>query len=325
VLILWSLAANTAHAQSNRVELHEGVTCLQAEALDAQLEPGIATTLEDEALTLHVLGSDEDPRSVVIKLTRGDELIAERSFSPGPPRCPDFHAAIAVTIGIMVRSVETRVVTPPPPEPAPVALPPPRPPAPARAAKPRRPLRFAPRASGLVGWGVEAPRARGFAAELELSAQRWAVRAGMLGLFSRDEVFEQVRTGYRTRPLTSSLDLCWRMLERSWIYADLCAGSLIGQLHSQGVRGADSVKLGSRSHAWGAVRGSLDAALRLRGGLWFISSVALLHGVPQVTLTAPDVEGVPRGRASLPRDGVLLGFGFAYEFRRQGSTDQEHE
>jgi hypothetical protein len=311
------------HAESSPIVLHEGVTCLREDVLDAQLEAGTVGVLEHEALTLVVEGSDEDPRTAAIRLLRGDELVAERSFSPGPPRCPDFHAAIAVTIGIMVRSVSSDApvsVAPVPPPPSP---PPPPPPPPPPAAKALPTLRLALHAEGVLGYGLYAASARGFAGALTLGGLRWAVRAGALALFSRDESFDDVAAGYATRPYAGTLDACWHLLRSERWLADLCGGVLLGRLQVRGVSGPDSQRLRDSSHTWGALRAELDVGVRLLGGLWARASLSPTRGVSPITLTA-DVGSRPRDDAHLPQGGVLLGFGLAYELQRQGSATPRH-
>ncbi|MET0287857.1 MAG: hypothetical protein ABW352_25435 [Polyangiales bacterium] len=303
--------------------LHEGVTCLREDVLDAQLEPGTASGLEHESLTLVVEGSDEDPRSAVIRLLRGEELIAERSFSPGPPRCPDFHAAIAVTLGIMLRSVSTDAAREPEPQPEPEPEPEPAPALSPLTPKPPRPLTFALRATGLLDYGLYASRARGFAAQLELGGPRWALRVGALSLFSRDETFDEVAAGYATRPHAGTLDACWRTLRSDRWLLDLCAGMLLGRLQLRGVPGPDSQRLRDSSHTWAALRAELDVGLRLVGGLWARLSLSPTHGLSPITATA-DTGGRLRAEAPLPRGGILIGFGLAYEFQRQGFPGARH-
>ncbi len=304
--------------------VREGVTCLREELLDAQLEAGTLSTLEHESLVLHVEGSEDDPRSAVIRLLRGDEPIAERSFSPGPERCSDFHAAIAVTIGIMLRSVEVEVevqvqdqAQDPVPEHAQQAPPAPVP------SKIVRPFTFAARASGVLGWQVEASRTRGLVGELELGGVHWAMRAGVLAAFSRTARFDDVMAGYATRVRSATLDACWRMVSTTRVLADLCAGVLIGALQARGVAGPDSQRLRASSHAWAALRGELDVGLRVFGHVWVIASVSPMHGLRTLTLTA-DQSARARAAESLPPNGVLLGLGLAYELHRQGFAREGH-
>jgi hypothetical protein len=316
------LACTAARAQSSPIVLHEGVTCLREETLDAQLEPGVAGVLAHESLTLRVDGSDEDPRSAVIRLLRADASIAERSFSPGPPRCADFHAAIAVTIGIMVRSV---IVEPPPAPPEPEPPPPPPaprlpPPAPSRVEM-VRPLSVALRVGGSLGWGVGAIRSRGVAAELEVAGRHWALRGGALATFSRQDHFDEVDAGYETKLRAGSLDACWRVVRTPRVLADLCAGLLLGGLHGRGV--SDSQPVNGKSYLWPALRAELDVALRLFGDVWATASISPLRGLQPIILTAGPPDA-PADRAELPRSGVLLGFGLAYELLSQGLPTERH-
>jgi hypothetical protein len=328
-----ALSHAPAHAES-ALALQPGVTCLQREALESALEPGMLGALEHEALVVTVQGSSEDPRTASIRVTHAGELVAERTFSPGPARCGDFHAAIAVTIAIMVRSIqpapEPEPELEPEPEPEPESEPEPaliRPPMPPPARRARLALALSPRISGLIGWGVEATRQRGLSAELELSARRWAVRAGVLALFSIDQRFTRVDAGYATRPLAASIDGCVRLLRSRHARSSLCAGLLLGSVQWRGLPGSDSERLRSDSQRWAGVRAQLDLAVRLAGPLFLVASLSALRGLVPIELTANDGSGdtPPRDEKALSRNGVLLGLGFAYEFQRQGSTPGEHQ
>jgi hypothetical protein len=107
------------------------------------------------------------------------------------------------------------------------------------------------------------------------------------------------------------------------VLADLCAGLLVGRLHARGVSGPDSLRVRERSYAWPALRAELDVALRLFERVWAVASLSPLRGLQPVTLTATEREHA-QAEAPLPRAGVLLGLGLAYEFHRQGSAVEEH-
>jgi hypothetical protein len=331
-VICSALCHAPAHAESALV-LQPGVTCLQHESLEDALEPGMLGALEHEALVVTVQGSTEDPRTASIRVTHEGELVAERTFSPGPARCGDLHAAIAVTIAIMVRSIQpaTEPATEPEPEPEPEPASESKPVLIRHATRPparrtRMALALSPRVSGLVGWGVEASRQRGLSAELELSARRWAVRAGALALFSTDQRFTRVDAGYATRPLAASLDGCAKLLRSRYAHGSLCAGLLLGSVQGRGLPGADSQSLRSDSHRWAGVRAQLDLAVRLASPLFLVASLSALRGLVPIVLTANDGSGdTPRDERALSRNGVLLGLGFAYEFQRQGSMPREHQ
>jgi hypothetical protein len=328
--------AVSAHA-SAALEVHAGVSCLRAGLLESQLEPGIAGALEHERIHVLVEGSEQDPRTAVIRLTRDDELLAERTFSPGPPRCPDLHSALAITIGIMVRSI----LSPAPPQPAepepvaepePPALPAPAPPPRVRpsltftTASPARPVdrAFALHTQGAVGWAIAAELQRGLQLALGLRSGRWSVRAVLLALFSREEKIERLPAHVTTRPLVASLDGCVRLFVTHAAHSHLCAGLLAGRMQMIGRAEGEGRARPPSSDAWSALRAQLELALRLGGPLWLTASVGPVRGLRALRPGVLDSAGQPLPTPPLPRTGLLVGIGLTYEFGRQGSARSEH-
>lgn len=107
--------------------LTPGATCLAQRTLEESLERALDRRLESTGLRVAVQGSAHDPRTALIRLysaraTEGapghalepsappdnDHVapLAERSFSPGPPRCLDFQHAVALAIVMMVNNAE---------------------------------------------------------------------------------------------------------------------------------------------------------------------------------------------------------------------------
>jgi hypothetical protein len=112
---------------SAALTLTPGATCLTQRALEQSLEQALDRRLESTGLRVQVQGSTHDPRTAVIRLfsTRAPEgasrpaiepsaapnnhqvtPLAERSFSPGPPRCVDFQHAVALAITMMINNAE---------------------------------------------------------------------------------------------------------------------------------------------------------------------------------------------------------------------------
>ena len=104
--------ARADDASTVSLELQAGATCLQASLLRDSLDGWLRQSVQHAALTVQVRGSIEDPRSVTIVLLRAGQPLSQRAFRPGPPRCPDFHSAVALGIALMLKNADAPEVTP---------------------------------------------------------------------------------------------------------------------------------------------------------------------------------------------------------------------
>jgi hypothetical protein len=341
LLLLGCLGSQHARADdvaSVALDLDAGATCLQADLLRQSLGGWLRQSVDHAAFTVQVRGSVDDPRSVTIVLSRAGQPLSQRAFRPGPPRCTDFHDAVALAIALMLKNADAPEGTvraqpaddPPPAEPpaaptehntvAPALIaPPPRVPAP-REASPA--LFFSPRASALFARHEASSTAAGARVELAFGiGARWSLHAGMLGLFSTSQVLKpfdgaqadgQVR--YRTRPLLASLLGCAALFGGATVRVSGCAGVLTGRVQFAGQRAAGTDSVAASTVAWTALQAQLEFALRLGQRGWVFLAVLPTYGLRQLGTTALDARGAVAAQDRLPRLGALFALGLAFDF-----------
>ncbi|MDB4985385.1 MAG: hypothetical protein JWN04_563 [Myxococcaceae bacterium] len=339
LLGFWLAQPEATAEDSLRVALEAGVTCLERKTLEGRLEVWLREPVDRDDLTVQIRGSEHDPRTALIRLFSGDELVAHRSFSPGPPRCADFHDAVAVAISMMLRSLtapssQAGAATEParlrkdaalepalsgptenhaPPSTTAQASEPPRlPPAHHDADR----LLMSTRASAVLGRQVGASLASGARLELSLGlGQRYGLRAGMLALFSSTESALQADTQvrYRTRPLAATLRGCAALFHTPTWLLHACAGLLAGRLRFQGLDGHDVRASPAAAQPWFVLEGELSLQRRLARSSWLFLGVSPVYGLRQLGVSATLADGSAFDRVRLHRLGALFAIGLAFD------------
>ncbi|MFT3928404.1 MAG: hypothetical protein QM778_38100 [Myxococcales bacterium] len=335
--------------------LDQGATCLSETTLRERLLTWLETWPADATLRLEVRGSTHDPRTAVLRLHRGEQVIAERRFSPGPSGCADLHDALAIAGALMVKAALTPASPQVELEPAPAPEPPPQPepltpPAALPEAPPPTPLpaprptwsAASPKLSFVTATKKPTPRGRPYLMGGALLAfdvgaspagggrlafglplgQGFEARLGLFGLVSRIGDLDATSGRFRTKLLSGVVDLCRQFPASGGLGVRLCAGFLPGYLRTQGFD--FRTPLGA-SLFWPAIAAELELGVRLTPDWAARISVAPVYALREADVVARDGQQTVVGRAGVPRLGVMLGIGFAYEISRQGSTDSEHQ
>ncbi|MCA9706524.1 MAG: hypothetical protein KDK70_11795 [Myxococcales bacterium] len=185
-------------AVSDALVLDPGITCLEHDRLTEQVVTWLGRDELDPRLAVVVEGSPTEPDTLRFILEARGEPIAERVFAPGPSRCQDLHAVVALAIALAIdatvlesvgiATAEPEVVEPRPPKPPaelpPVRVEPPPPePSPGPDLTPReRPWSLRLHGGGMVTVGVPPPVGGGAELGVELG---WRdvldLQAGVLG------------------------------------------------------------------------------------------------------------------------------------------------
>lgn len=217
LLLTCLLLPSRARAISLRVE--PGVTCLDEGELRRVLEQLVSPYLMTSAVPVEVLGSQHDPRTVLLRVHHPDGEVFERTFSPAPERCPQLHQTVALALALTLKAVPpaqasvqgTRVDA---------------------TGKPQRWQGLLLGAGGLFGIGV----GRGVAGGGELSAALRFRHAELraLGLAARSSPVTLGRGQFDTLSVAARLESCGRLTLGRSTAGELCLGTLLGKLFLRG-------------------------------------------------------------------------------------------
>ncbi|MEX1363205.1 MAG: hypothetical protein AB1Z98_08770 [Nannocystaceae bacterium] len=110
-----SVATGWAHAEpgadspsiepvaiADALVVEPGATCLEHDRLSEQVVGWLGVDELDPRLTVLVEGDDIEVRSLRFTLLDRGQVLSERVFSPGPSRCDDLHAVVALAIALAV-------------------------------------------------------------------------------------------------------------------------------------------------------------------------------------------------------------------------------
>ncbi|MCA9650899.1 MAG: hypothetical protein KC501_13370 [Myxococcales bacterium] len=315
-------------AVADALVVEPGATCLEQDRLTEQVVGWLGADELDPRLTVVVEGDRIEARTLRFTLRDRGRVLAERTFAPGPSRCDDLHAVVALAIALAVDAtvlesagVKAPPVEPPPettvPEPAPepvlLETPAPDPTAgspPHVDLTPRsRPWELRGQLRGLLAYGAPPDVAGGGMVGLELS--RKSLIDLQLGLMA---------TSAGARPVdgaTLGVTLVGGRL-------DACAGPRLGEIRPRGCVGMIAgtalaegrgfsrdfrIALPWVAGTFGAdVRVGLTPRLRLSFGL---------DGLVTVVRPVFDVQEASGARTlrELPRFGALFGLGLVLVLR----------
>ncbi|MDB4972898.1 MAG: hypothetical protein JWN48_1239 [Myxococcaceae bacterium] len=326
---------------------------MQRGPLEESLASALSQRVADDSLSVEVQGSAHDPRTAVIRVLHAKEVVAARSFSPGPPRCADFHEAVALAIAMMLRTLESPLPDAAPgaassrepadsarrPEraadtralPARVELEAPRlptvvydQPASPAPAPTRTPWGLSLRAAGLLSSHVAASSAAGARLELALERGSTSLRAGMLALYSSTQRIADSQVRYLTRPLAGSLGACASLLDSASWALHACAGLLAGRVRLHARRAPGVTPLSASTQPWFALTAQLELARRLGSSSWLLLSLAPAYAPRKLGAETQASSAAPAMQSVLPRLGAIFALGVAYDVRRQGSGRHRH-
>jgi hypothetical protein len=85
------------------IHVRPGVTCIDDEALREQVRAWLNADAVDADLRVEVEGSNLDGRFVAFRIWRGERLIAQRSFTPGPSECAQLHAVLGLAVALALK------------------------------------------------------------------------------------------------------------------------------------------------------------------------------------------------------------------------------
>lgn len=334
--------------------LTPGVTCLAQQALEENLEQALDRRLESTGLRVEVQGSTHDPRTAVIRLFVSEQVtpLAERSFSPGPPRCVDFQHAVALAIVMMVNNAERErpaveqtvpsdltarslpvVPTPParlPPKTArEPAVVPTRPRASALQIAPLPRTSTEPRATSRAPVDGVSPRSSYWRAQADLAlgqhvgpARTWGLLAGLAYARSRLEVRLGVLSLYSTRNVLRDTALRYRTRALAarvalayplWSSASVSLRLAVSVLAGRMRTELDSPDVESPKRVrWFAGGVSLELAVPLGASLGLALSAGLIGSARQLGVKAA-VDDEVVGRHVFKPVGALFGLGLAYQ------------
>jgi len=332
-LIALGIATQTAQADSEGpidVSVHPGVTCLERETLVHSLETHMHTRVSDD-LHAEVRGSAHDPRSAVIALHAGEDVVAQRSFSPGPARCGDFHEAVAVAIAMMVRVADLQTSAPPPVEEAPVEEPVPAAP-PSHVAPPPAPLepptpgRWSLRGAALFGTRVQGRREGGARIDMAWRKQRLAVHAGAIALVSTEQPIGHTPARFVTRPLGAQVGLGVMLGSSTRWRSELGLFAIVGAVRMRGRGGTNVATLSPNPQLWAAVSADLTVGRRLGDTDAFLfASLSPTYEVLELGAQALVKATGATARARLGRFGAIFALGIELDLGHQGSRASRHE
>lgn len=235
------------HAIADALELSPGATCLEHDRVAEQVAGWLEDDRVDPRLAIVIEGDPDQPHTVRFSLHDRDEMLSERVFAPGPSRCDDLHAVVALAIAMAIDAtvLEGAGVVPgpaepepePEPEPKPKPEPPPKiaavPPQPLELPAPRTPWKFRALARALLGVALPPNLGGGGALGFELSFNDWVdVDLSGLGMGGAPVPLEGAEI--RTTLAGARLDLCggprrFRVRPRGCVAGILGAASARGR------------------------------------------------------------------------------------------------
>jgi len=315
-------APSESVAISDALTVDAGATCLEHDRLSEQIVGWLGSDEIDPRLAIHVEGDANDERSLRFTLHDRDEALSERVFRPGPSRCDDLHAVVALAIAMAVDATVVESVVPEPePEPPPELKPQPEPkplPESEVSAVPPEPLDLKPRTPawelrghlrGVLAYG--APPDVGGGAQLGLELGWNDLVDLQLGVMA---------TSAGARPVDGATLAVTLVAAR----ADGCVGPRLGQIRPRaclGMLAGSALGEGRgfqrdyRAHLpWlaAALGADVRVALVPRVRLWFG-----LEGLATVVRPVFDLreESEVRTLRELPRFGAIFGVGLVVVLR----------
>lgn len=317
-------------AVADALVVEPGATCLEHDRLSEQVVGWLGADALDPRLTVVVEGDDIEVRTLRFTLRDRGRVLAEREFSPGPSRCDDLHAVVALAIALAVDAtvLETTGVAEPEPQPEPRPEPEPQPepqPEPKLETSPDEPVPGSPahvdlssppprwelrgQLRGLLAYGVPPEVGGGGMLGLELSHK--SLVDLQLGVQATSSGSERIDGGRLAVTLVGGrVDACVgpRIGE---IRPRGCLGLLVGSALAEGQGFSTDYRVAlpwAAGTFGGDVRVGLTPRVRLSFGL---------EGLVTVVRPVFDLREGPEARTlrELPRFGALFGVGLVIVLR----------
>jgi hypothetical protein len=89
------------------LRVQRGATCLDLELLADELSVWLKGTTVPTGAIVEVLGSEHDPLTLTTRVHGPDGSVSERVFSPAPSFCPYLHQAVALTLSLSLKALES--------------------------------------------------------------------------------------------------------------------------------------------------------------------------------------------------------------------------
>ncbi len=274
------------------VHVTPGITCLDEEALREQVRAWLDADSVDGDLRVEVDGSSEDARVASFRMWRGDRLIAQRRFSPGPAQCAQLHAvlglAVALALKVSLRDELLGDLGSPPSG------------------------KWSLGAGAIGAWKVLPGEAWGAVIWLERALpEHFAAHLGLSGLAGLDETFDRVAGKFSTAQVALDLMLCAVPTLGARVRGRLCAGLEAREWFASGSGFAVSK---DASFGGLAVSNSLGVSVEVRPSWSLIGTLGLVVPTARTRIAVSD----PAGRVVDTYDsaplGGLISLGGAYEF-----------
>ncbi len=287
--------AATANDLRSILRVQRGASCLREEQLAAEVEQWLYDEPPQVDVAIIVVGSSVDARSVRLRVVREGRTLAHRAFEPGPERCDHLHAAVGLSIALILRaSLMDELGQPLPDDPA---------------ARERDDSLW-------VAVAINHDLLPGISPGLQLGAElalgrHAAIRFGALGTATMRREFERKLAGFDGGIIAARSDLCTRARATSSLRWGACAGLLGGVLY---VTGVDVARAKSSTVVWMAFANTigLDFELSERWSLGL--ELSLLFPLRQVRIGIDDARGAEVDGVSLARLASVLSIGPAYHY-----------
>jgi hypothetical protein len=298
----WAHAAEPARPLREAVTLEPGATCLDAATLIEHVRSWVGADTVDADVVVEVRGSPDHDRIVSFRMLRGSQVVAVRTFDPGPSRCEQLHAVLGLSIAMALKASLVDEVSPSVAQPT-VPAPPTMLPAP----PPDGLLRpWAVVGEGLVALAVLPDPAFGMDARVERAlTATFRARLGLLALLAAGETFD-VPGHFATWLLAPRIDVCAGLEVAPRLHARGCMGMSGGALHAAGYAYPSSRSTFIR---WLAVANELGLNLEL-SRRWSIGAGAtLILPVAQNSIVLRDYSGNVLQQRDLASVGWIFSVG----------------
>jgi hypothetical protein len=296
--LLLALRAQSANAEPRQrslqetIRLRRGATCIDENALREQVRSWLDADGVDGDLRVEVEGSDRDERAVSFRIWRGERLIAQRRFAPGPSQCAEMHAVVGLAIALALKvSLRDELLGEPIP---PTAF----------------GWSLGVAASG--AWNVVPGAAAGalFWVEKELP-ERFSAHIGVSGLIGGSNQFDRVSGEFVTSSVAIEAALCAVPMLGKGVHGRLCTGLEARTLFASGSGFAVSR---NTVLDWFSVANSLGVSVPITPKWALVGAVGLIVPLKRIQIAVVDTAGHVVDARDSAAAGGLLSVGGAYEF-----------
>jgi hypothetical protein len=294
-------ADEPAHSLQDAIRVEAGATCLDAATLVEQVRSWVGADTVEDRVVIEVRGSADQPRVAGFRMVRDGQVIAVRTFDPGPSRCEQLHAVLGLAIAMALKASLIEEVAPTT-VPSAAALPPRMPIAAAPA-----PLPWAVAANAILALAVLPDPGFGVDARIErVLTPTFRARLGVLAVLASGETFDGVPGHFDEWLLAPRLDLCAELEVTRRVRGRGCMGMSGGGLRAQGVSYPSSRSTFIR---WLAVANELGVTFDLSRHWSVEADGSLILPVARNSIVLHDYSGNIVEQRDLAPVGWMLGVG----------------